>query len=165
MPSRLIGSPAGPLLLVEDSGRLAEIRFAGGDEPDDDDTTLLTEAKTQLGDYFAGRRRAFDLPLVPARTDFQQRVREAMIAIRAEIREIEEGRADRQDNPLKRAPHDVAALMDDDWDRAYGRQVAAFPCAWVRERKFWPAVGRIDNAYGDRNLVCTCPPLEEYETK
>lgn len=81
MPSRLIGSPAGPLLLVEDSGRLAAIRFAGGDEPDDDDTALLADAKTQLGGYFAGRRRAFDLPLVPARTDFQQRVREAMIAI------------------------------------------------------------------------------------
>jgi glycine dehydrogenase len=85
---------------------------------------------------------------------------EAMVAIREEIREIEEGRADRENNPLRRAPHTVAALIDEDWARPYTREQAAYPCPWVRERKFWPAVGRIDNAYGDRNLFCSCPPIE-----
>ncbi len=87
---------------------------------------------------------------------------DAMIVIRQEIREIEEGRVDRADNVLKRAPHTVAELIDDRYSRAYSRERAAYPLPWVRERKFWPAVGRIDNAFGDRNLVCTCPAPEEY---
>jgi glycine dehydrogenase len=87
---------------------------------------------------------------------------EAMIAIRDEIREIEEGRADRSDNLLKRAPHTAEALLDDGWERAYSRERAAYPLPWVRERKFWPAVGRIDNVHGDRNLVCTCASVEAY---
>jgi hypothetical protein len=86
---------------------------------------------------------------------------EAMIAIREEIREIEEGRSDRKVNPLKHAPHTAAALAGE-WTRPYPREQAAFPLPWVRERKFWPAVGRIDNVFGDRNLVCLCPPVEEY---
>jgi glycine dehydrogenase len=85
----------------------------------------------------------------------------AMLAIREEIRAVEEGRLDRQDNPLKRAPHTAAALTGE-WNRAYSREQAAFPLPWVREGKFWPHVGRIDNVYGDRNLVCLCPPVEEY---
>jgi glycine dehydrogenase len=87
---------------------------------------------------------------------------EAMIAIREEIREIEEGRADREDNALKRAPHTAEVVAGDVWQRAYGRERAAFPLPWVRERKFWPAVGRIDNAWGDRNLACTCGSVEEF---
>jgi glycine dehydrogenase len=87
---------------------------------------------------------------------------DAMIRIREEIRAVEEGRADRRDNPLKRAPHTVAAVTATAWDRPYSREQAAFPAPWVRERKFWPAVARIDNAYGDRNLVCLCPPVEDY---
>jgi glycine dehydrogenase len=86
---------------------------------------------------------------------------EAMIRIRDEIREIEEGRSDRSDNPLKRAPHTAEALLASDWDRPYTRDEAAYPVPWVRERKFWPAVGRIDNAYGDRHLFCTCASVEE----
>ena len=81
MPASLVESPAGPLLLIEDAGKLAEIRFASGEEPDRDDTPLLRMAKKQIGEFFAGRRRSFDLPLVPARTAFQQRVREAMQSI------------------------------------------------------------------------------------
>jgi glycine dehydrogenase len=87
---------------------------------------------------------------------------EAMIHIRREIREIEEGRADRADNVLKGAPHTAQALLADTWDRPYSRERAAYPLAWVRERKFWPAAGRIDNAYGDRHLVCTCPSVEAW---
>ena len=81
MPACLMNSPVGPLLLVEDGGRLAEIRFADGDEPDRDDTPLLKRAQKQIDEFFAGSHRKFDLPLVPARTAFQQRVREAMISI------------------------------------------------------------------------------------
>jgi len=88
---------------------------------------------------------------------------EAMLAIREEIRAIEEGRLDRQDNPLKRAPHSAAAIVGE-WTRSYSREQAAFPLPWVREGKFWPFVSRIDNVYGDRNLVCLCPPVEEYAT-
>src|SRR5438874_2029175 len=87
---------------------------------------------------------------------------DALIAIREEIREIELGTADRQDNPLKHAPHPVSRVLADDWSHAYGRERAAFPAPWTREHKFWPAVGRVESAYGDRNLVCACPPVEEY---
>jgi glycine dehydrogenase len=87
---------------------------------------------------------------------------DALIAIREEIREIEQGRADRENNVLRRAPHTAEALLDDEWDRPYGREKAAYPAAWVRERKYWPPVGRIDNAWGDRHLVCTCGPVEAY---
>jgi glycine dehydrogenase len=88
---------------------------------------------------------------------------EAMIAIREEIRAVEEGRADRADNPLKNAPHTVREVAADTWSHAYGREQAAFPLPWVRAHKFWPAVSRIDNTYGDRNLVCACPAMEAYE--
>jgi glycine dehydrogenase len=86
---------------------------------------------------------------------------EAMIAIREEIRAIERGDLAPDDNPLKNAPHTTAAIAADEWTHPYSREQAAFPLPWVKERKFWPSVGRIDNAYGDRNLVCTCTPLEE----
>ncbi|MFZ4566569.1 MAG: aminomethyl-transferring glycine dehydrogenase [Prochlorococcaceae cyanobacterium] len=86
---------------------------------------------------------------------------DAMIAIRAEAAAVEDGRADRQDNLLKRAPHTLAALTAEIWDRSYSRREAAFPGAVGEDRKLWPAVARIDNAYGDRNLVCTCPSVEE----
>jgi glycine dehydrogenase len=89
---------------------------------------------------------------------------DAMIAIRAEIRAIEEGKVDRQNNLLKHAPHTAASLMVGDWDRPYTREQAAYPTNWTRENKFWAAVGRIDQAYGDRNLVCTCLPMDAYES-
>jgi glycine dehydrogenase len=89
---------------------------------------------------------------------------ETMIAIREEIRAIEEGRLDRKSNPLKHAPH-TAGVIGGEWDRPYSREQAAFPLPWVREGKFWPYVGRIDNVWGDRNLVCLCPPVEEYATR
>ena len=87
---------------------------------------------------------------------------EALIAIREEAREIEAGVLPRDDNPLKHAPHTLETVVSDSWSHAYSREKAAFPLAWVRGRKFWPAIGRVDNAYGDRNLVCSCPPLEAY---
>lgn len=87
---------------------------------------------------------------------------EAMIAIRAEIQEIADGQADKEQNVLKRSPHTADVITADTWDRPYSRQKAAYPLAWVRDRKFWPTVGRIDNAYGDRNLICACLPMEHY---
>jgi glycine dehydrogenase len=87
---------------------------------------------------------------------------DAMIAIREEIRSIEEGRLPKDDNPLKNAPHTAEHVTASEWKHPYDRQVAAFPAAWVRARKFWPHVARVNNAFGDRNLVCTCPPMEDY---
>jgi glycine dehydrogenase len=87
---------------------------------------------------------------------------DALISIREEIREIEAGTADREDNLLKHAPHPLADLLADAWDRPYGRERAAFPTPATREHKIWPPVSRIDAAYGDRNLVCVCPPVEVY---
>ena len=87
---------------------------------------------------------------------------DAMIAIRAEIRAVEEGRMDREDNPLKHAPHTSAAVCADQWPHKYARELAAFPLAAQRAAKYWPPVGRVDNVYGDRNLFCTCVPVAEY---
>ena len=87
---------------------------------------------------------------------------DALVAIRGEIDEVSRGLLPRDDNPLRHAPHTLEVVVSDTWSRAYSRERAAFPLPSMRERKFWPAVGRIDSAYGDRNLVCSCPPLEEY---
>ena len=89
---------------------------------------------------------------------------QALISIRAEIQQVEMGLQDRLDNALKNAPHTAVAVTKDAWEHGYSRQQAAFPAPWVREHKFWPHVGRIDNALGDRNLVCACPPVESYES-
>jgi len=87
---------------------------------------------------------------------------DAMIAIHSEMKAVESGAMDRTNNPLKRAPHTAAAVTADAWDRPYTRQTAAFPAPWLRAHKFWPAVARIDNVYGDRNLQCSCQPLEAF---
>ena len=87
---------------------------------------------------------------------------DAMIHIREEIRAIEQGKMDRQNNPLKNAPHTADDLTDGEWNRPYSREQAVFPAPWVRERKFWPYVGRVDNPWGDRHLMCVCPPMESY---
>ncbi|MDX9730632.1 MAG: aminomethyl-transferring glycine dehydrogenase [Bdellovibrionales bacterium] len=87
---------------------------------------------------------------------------DAMIKIREEIRAVEDGRVDATNNVLKQAPHTAELVTGSAWDRAYTREEAAYPLSWVRERKFWPAVGRVNNVHGDRNLVCSCAPLESY---
>ena len=87
---------------------------------------------------------------------------EAMIAIREEIAEIEAGKVDKEDNLLKNAPHTAESLLKSEWLHPYLREQAAYPAPWTREHKFWPAVGRIDNAFGDRNFVCSCLPMEAY---
>jgi len=89
---------------------------------------------------------------------------EALIGIRAEIQEIADGRQPRTNNLLKNAPHTALVVSASEWDRPYSREQAAYPAPWVKDNKFWPHVGRIDEAYGDRHLVCTCPPMESYSS-
>ena len=88
---------------------------------------------------------------------------QAMIAIRQEIRAIETGEMDREDNPLRHAPHKAEAVISDDWAHAYSREQAAYPLASLRLDKYWPPIGRVDNAYGDRHLICSCPSVSDYE--
>ncbi|MFY8078934.1 MAG: glycine dehydrogenase (aminomethyl-transferring), partial [Flavobacteriales bacterium] len=87
---------------------------------------------------------------------------DAMIQIKKEILDVESGAADKQDNLLKMAPHTAQELTADEWNHSYSRSAAAYPMPGLRENKFWTSVGRVDNAYGDRNLVCTCPPMEAF---
>jgi glycine dehydrogenase len=88
---------------------------------------------------------------------------DAMIAIRGEIDEVEQGLSDKVNNPLKNAPHTAAVVTADEWDHGYSRQKAAFPLPYVVAYKFWPSVGRVNDTYGDRTLICSCPPIESYE--
>jgi glycine dehydrogenase len=87
---------------------------------------------------------------------------DALISIRAEIEQVEMGIADADDNVLRNAPHTVEMVTVSEWTHPYSRRQAAFPAPWTRDHKFWPTVARVDNAFGDRNLVCTCPPIEDY---
>jgi glycine dehydrogenase len=87
-----------------------------------------------------------------------------MIQIRTEIEDVVTGKADRANNVLKHAPHTAEAVSATDWPHPYTREEAVFPLPFVKAKKVWPAVGRIDNPYGDRNLFCSCPPLESLET-
>lgn len=87
---------------------------------------------------------------------------DAMLSIREEIKAIEEGRTDKKDNPLKHAPHTQFVITADEWKHAYTRQEAAFPLYYVTLNKFWPSVARVNNTHGDRNLICTCEPMESY---
>ncbi len=89
---------------------------------------------------------------------------DAMISIRKEIEAIENKQMDASDNPLKNAPHTLAVVASSQWNHAYTREIAAFPLPYVRANKFWPSVGRVNNGFGDRNLICTCPPIEAYAT-
>lgn len=88
---------------------------------------------------------------------------EAMIAIREEIRLIEAGKISKEDNPVKNAPHTAESVICGEWSHPYSREVAAYPAPWLKRHKFWATVGRIDNAYGDRNLVCSCEGMEAYK--
>jgi glycine dehydrogenase len=88
---------------------------------------------------------------------------DAMITIRQEIEAIRTGKADKKNNPLKNSPHTAEMISENEWTHPYSREEAAYPREWVRAKKFWPSVARIDNVYGDRNLICSCPPIEDYE--
>jgi len=87
---------------------------------------------------------------------------QALIAIREEVREVEQGRVTAEASALRHAPHTAEAVTADAWEHTYSREHAAFPAPWLRTHKFWPPVGRIDNVWGDRNLACTCEAVEAY---
>ena len=87
---------------------------------------------------------------------------DAMVSIKKEIDDVVNGKFDPEDNPLKNAPHTALSIMNDNWNHKYSREIAAFPAAWLKDYKYWPSVGRVDNAFGDRNLICTCPPIDDY---
>jgi len=156
-----------PLLYTGPNGRVAHefildlraFKKSAGIEPDD--------VAKRLMDYgFHAPTMSWPVPgtlmIEPTESESQaelDRFCDAMIAIRAEIREIESGRIDRANNPLKNAPHTAAAVCADVWERPYSRQQAAYPAPWLREHKYWPPVSRIDNVYGDRNLFCACVPV------
>jgi len=88
-----------------------------------------------------------------------------MISIYQEIQDVATGKLDKTDNPLKNAPHTQFIISGDEWNHAYGREKAAFPLPYTRENKFWPSIGRVNNTYGDRHLICTCEPVSSYETE
>ena len=88
---------------------------------------------------------------------------DAMISIKNEINDVANGKSDANDNPLINAPHTAMQVTSDDWKHSYSREQAAYPAPWLKNHKYWPTVGRVDNAFGDRNLICTCPLIEEYE--
>ena len=88
---------------------------------------------------------------------------DAMLKIRAEIKEVELGKQPRDNNVLTNAPHPIHVIVANHWDRPYSREKAAYPVPSLRLKKFWPSVGRVDDTFGDRNLICSCPPMEEYE--
>jgi glycine dehydrogenase len=90
------------------------------------------------------------------------RFADAMLSIRAEVEEVIRGSVDKDNNPLKNAPHTLELISADDWNLPYARSKAAYPLPYLHTNKFWPAVRRVDDAYGDRNLVCTCSPIEAY---
>ncbi|TGK06921.1 glycine dehydrogenase (aminomethyl-transferring) [Leptospira semungkisensis] len=130
----------------------------------------VEDVAKRLMDYgFHAPTMSFPVPgtlmIEPTESESQEeldRFCDAMILIHSEIKEIEEGKADPKDNPLKNSPHTSAMVISDSWNHSYSREKAAYPAPWTKEHKFWPYVGRIDNVYGDRNLVCSCLPLEDY---
>ena len=87
----------------------------------------------------------------------------ALVSIKKEIDKVDNGSFDKKDNPLKNAPHTHLELSADEWKHSYKREEAAFPNKYLKDNKFWPPVGRVDNVFGDRNLVCSCPTLQEYK--
>jgi glycine dehydrogenase len=158
-----------PVLYARGTGRVAHelifdlrgFKAAGIDEMD---------VAKRLMDYgFHAPTVSFPVPgtlmVEPTESEDQaelDRFCDAMIQIRREIEDVQQGRADRQDNVLKNAPHTALAVSDNVWTHPYSREAAAFPLPYLRANKVWPAVGRIDNPYGDRNLFCACPPIEAY---
>jgi len=87
---------------------------------------------------------------------------DALLQIRKEIQAVAEGKMDRQDNPLRNAPHTHRMVVTDHWSHAYSREMAAYPLPFVRENKYWPSVSRVNQTWGDRHLICTCPPVSAY---
>jgi glycine dehydrogenase len=162
--------PYYPILFKGKGGRVAHEFVMDARRFDADAGVKVDDIAKRLMDYgFHAPTMSWPVPgtlmVEPTESESKpelDRFCDAMIAIREEIRAVEQGKADRADNVLKHAPHTAMALLSDTWTHPYTRSDAAYPAAWLKGHKFWPAVGRIDNPYGDRNLVCTCPPVDAY---
>jgi glycine dehydrogenase len=159
-----------PILFVGKSGRVAHEFVMDARQFQQTAGVTVEDVAKRLMDYgFHAPTMSWPVPgtLMVEPTESEPKAEldrfcDAMIRIREEIRAIEDGRADRTDNVLKGSPHTMAAIASDEWPHVYSREEAAYPAPWLREYKFFPFVARVDNPYGDRNLVCTCPPVEEY---
>jgi glycine dehydrogenase len=159
-----------PILFVGKSGRVAHEFVMDARQFQQTSGVTVEDIAKRLMDYgFHAPTMSWPVPgtLMVEPTESEpkgelDRFCDAMIRIREEIRAIDEGKADRSDNPLKGSPHTIASIASDAWSHTYSREQAAYPAPWLRDYKFFPAVGRVDNPYGDRNLVCTCPPVMEY---
>jgi glycine dehydrogenase len=165
--------PYYPVLYARESGRVAhemifdlrQLKHASGIDE--------TDVAKRLMDYgFHAPTVSFPvagtLMVEPTESEPKEeldRFCDAMIAIRGEIQAVIDKKADARDNVLKNAPHTAAAVSADTWSHPYSREQAAYPLPFVRAHKFWPSVGRIDNPYGDRNLMCSCPPVEAFAEK
>lgn len=162
-----------PVLYTNDKGRCAH-EFIIDARPFKETTGIeVIDIAKRLQDYgFHAPTMGWPVPntlmIEPTESESKEeldRFVEAMISIREEIREIEEGKQPRENNVLKNSPHSQLDLIRGDgngkWDRPYSREKAAFPLSYLEEKKFWPSVGRVDDTYGDTNLFCTCPPVED----
>ena len=169
MASRL--DPYFPVLYKGVNGRVAHECIIDVRPFKDTAGIIVDDVAKRLMDYgFHAPTMSFPVPgtlmIEPTESESLEeldRFCDALIAIRQEIQDVIDGEMDSENNPLKGAPHTAKMIAGDEWDRPYSRRQAAFPTSWVEESKFWPAVARIDNVYGDRNLFCVCVPLEEYE--
>jgi glycine dehydrogenase len=164
-------APHYPILYTGLNGRVAHECIIDLRPIKDSTGISVDDVAKRLIDYgFHAPTMSFPVPgtlmIEPTESESKQeldRFCEAMISIRAEIQAIESGALDPTDNPLVNAPHTTAALVDDHWPHPYSREQAVFPSTAVKTHKYWPPVGRIDNVHGDRNLICSCPPISEYE--
>ncbi len=158
-----------PILYVGSNGRVAH-EFILDLRPFKDAHIEAEDVAKRLMDYnFHAPTVSFPvagtLMIEPTESESKaelDRFAEALIAIRGEIQDVLDGKLDEHDNPLKNAPHTAHAATGDNWPHSYSRERAVYPLPYVRINKFWPAVGRVNNSYGDRNVVCTCPPIESY---
>jgi glycine dehydrogenase len=158
-----------PILFVGESGRVAHEFVMDARQFQQSSGVTVEDIAKRLIDYgFHAPTMSWPVPgtLMVEPTESEPKAEldrfcDAMIHIREEIGAIEQGKSDRSDNPLKNSPHTIAVIANDNWPHAYSRQQAAYPAPWLRDFKFFPFVGRVDNPYGDRNLMCTCPPMSE----
>ena len=162
--------PYFPVLYRGDNGRVAHECIVDLRPLRDTSGIPVDDVAKRLMDYgFHAPTMSFPVPgtlmIEPTESESKEeldRFCEAMIAIRHEIDAVVAGEFDAEDNPLHNAPHTALAVTADEWSHTYSREVAAFPAPWVKERKFWPPVARVDNVYGDRNLFCVCLPVSAY---
>jgi glycine dehydrogenase len=162
-----------PVLYARENGRVAHEMIFDLRELKSQSGIDETDVAKRLMDYgFHAPTVSFPVagtlmiePTESESKDELDRFCDAMIAIRGEIQEVVNGKSDRQNNVLKNAPHTAAAVSADEWPHPYSRHQAAYPLPFVKAHKFWPSVGRIDNPYGDRNLMCSCPPVEAFAEK